>query len=580
LGPTQLTAEVFVVDTEIPFLIGGSLLREHKTEISVSENKLTLNNHKIDLNLLPSGHMALKWTSDLHKTRAKDVYMTDKVPRKEWTSPPVVEAMEKELRNLQENGTYEEVKKEPWMVVIPSMWVVTKTTDDDGKNAGKVKARLVVRGDQDEAEDDIPCDSPTVDRNTVKLLIAIAAIMGWSLRSVDISAAFLQGKEIDRTVYILPPPECRKPGVVWKLRKGLYGLKEAARLWYEELTKDLEKRGGKPLVGDPACLIFHVDGKFVAFALIHVDDILIGGEEEFTNNLLMQIKERFRVSKDQIDKFVYTGMSVRSDDKLRIHLNQNQYSEELTEVHKDAEKDTEEKKKTTLRGVVGKLLYLNLTRPDLSFRTNILSRIPAGTNLDEKIKEARELVEEARRTPLEITYGQIGSLENLSLEVYADASFGGVEKGIRSTEGFIILLRGDDSRCAPIAWRSRVISRVCRSVKTAETIALEDALDMAIGIGRQVVQIQTGITQDIPIPIRAYTDSNSLVESLKSTKQVDEGPTRLNIARIKDHLKQQLVTEIKWVPTHLQLADPLTKTKADATALRKVLRTGFLEKPE
>jgi hypothetical protein len=103
---------------------------------------------------------------------------------------------------------------------------------------------------------------------------------------------------------------------------------------------------------------------------------------------------------------------------------------------------------------------------------------------------------------------------------------------------------------------------------------------MAIGIGRQVVQIQTGIIQDIPIPIRAYTDSNSLVESLKSTKQVDEGPTRLNIARIKDHLKQQLVTEIKWVPTHLQLADPLTKTKADATALRKVLRTGFLEKPE
>jgi hypothetical protein len=273
-------------------------------------------------------------------------------------------------------------------------------------------------------------------------------------------------------------------------------------------------------------------------------------------------------------------MSIRSDDKHRIHLNQNQYSEELTEVHKDAEKATEEKKRTTLRGVVGKLLYLNLTRPDLSFRTNILSRIPAGTNLDEKIKEARELVEEARRNPLEITYGQIGSLENSSLEVYADASFGGVEKGIRSTEGFIILLRGDDSRCAPIAWRSRVISQVCRSVKTAETIALEDALDMAIGIGRQVVQIQTGIIQDIPIPIRAYTDSNSLVESLRSMKQVDEGPTRLNVARIKDHLKQQLVTEIKWVPTHLQLADPLTKTKADATALRKVLRTGFLKKPE
>jgi len=154
-----------------------------------------------------------------------------------------------------------------------------------------------------------------------------------------------------------------------------------------------------------------MDGRFVAFALIHVDDILIGGEEEYTNNLLMQIKERFRVSKDQIDRLVYTGMSIRTDDKYRIHLNQNQYSEELTEVSKDAEKATEEKKRTTLRGVVGKLLYLNLTRPDLSFKTNILSRIPAGTNLDEKIKDARELVEEARRTPLEIRYAKIGLVE-------------------------------------------------------------------------------------------------------------------------------------------------------------------------
>jgi len=119
-------------------------------------------------------------------------------------------------------------------------------------------------------------------------------------------------------------------------------------------------------------------------------------------------------------------------------------------------------------------------------------------------------------------------------------------------------------------------NRVCRSAKTAETIALEDALDMAIGIGRQIVQIQTGRIQETPVPIKAYTDSKSLIESLKSTKQVDEEPTRLNIARLKDHMKHNLVTEIKWVPTHLQMADPLTKAKVDTTDLRKTLKTGFL----
>jgi len=110
---------------------------------------------------------------------------------------------------------------------------------------------------------------------------------------------------------------------VWRLKKGLYGLKEAARLWFEELTKDLEKQGGKSLIGDPACLVFHVDGKFVAFALIQVDYILIGGEEKYTHNLMSKIKERFKVSKDQLDKFVYTGMSIRTD-KSKMLLNQTQ----------------------------------------------------------------------------------------------------------------------------------------------------------------------------------------------------------------------------------------------------------------
>ena len=75
--------------------------------------------------------------------------------------------------------------------------------------------------------------------------------------------------------------------------------------------------------------------------------------------------------------------------KGTIHINQNQYSQELQPVPKEAEEGKDDQKKTTLRGVVGKLLYLNLTRPDLSFKKNLLSRIPAGADLNEKLKEAR-----------------------------------------------------------------------------------------------------------------------------------------------------------------------------------------------
>ena len=140
----------------------------------------------------------------------------------------------------------------------------------------------------------------------------------------------------------------------------------------------------------------------------------------------------------------------------------------------------------TLRGAVGRLLYLNLTRPDISFRTNDLARVPPGADLREKIKEARELTELAKQTPLEIKYSKLGPLESLSLKVYADASFGGTDKGRKSTEGHIILLRGNSDLCVPIAWRSKLISRVCKSAKSAKTMALKNALDTAVGIGQQL----------------------------------------------------------------------------------------------
>jgi hypothetical protein len=74
-------------------------------------------------------------------------------------------------------------------------------------------------------------------------------------------------------------------------------------------------------------------------------------------------------------------------------------------------------------------------------------------------------MEDAKKNPLEIRYGKLGDLKDLSLEIYADAFFGGVDKGLKSTEGFIILLRGENDKCSPISWKSKIISRVCKSEK-------------------------------------------------------------------------------------------------------------------
>jgi hypothetical protein len=91
--------------------------------------------------------------------------------------------------------------------------------------------------------------------------------------------------------------------------------------------------------------------------------------------------------------------------------------------------------------------------------------------------------------------------------------------------------------------------------------------------------IRTGKVTSDAANIIVCTDSKSLIESLKSTKQVDEAPMRLNVARLKDMKEKGDIMEFKWVPTEDMLADALTKQRVDPTILKKVLRTGYLKHP-
>jgi len=210
----------------------------------------------------------------------------------------------------------------------------------------------------------------------------------------------------------------------------------------------------------------------------------------------------------------------------------------------------------------------------------LLSRVPPGTNLKLKVKEAHDLIQEVKQTQVEAKFSKLSRLEDLNLDVYADASFGGLDKGLKSTEGLLILLRGLSSQCSPIAWRSRGITRVCKSAKSAEALALENAIDLAVGIGRQLKQLRSGGHQEKPVPIRAFKDLESLTKSIKSPKQVDEGLMRLHVERLKDFLIHKDVKSITWVPTHAMLADVLTKAKVDPTPPIKDLKTGVVRQPE
>ena len=135
------------------------------------------------------------------------------VPLSKQGTPEIVEAKKKELDNLKIYETFEEVDEKDVTNenIIGSRGVVTEKQKQDGQKQ-QVKARLVARGFQEKEKPQ--SDAPAAHRESFKLFMAVAAMKGFKVSSLDIRAAFLQAKDLDRTVYIEPPKDVKKDGVV------------------------------------------------------------------------------------------------------------------------------------------------------------------------------------------------------------------------------------------------------------------------------------------------------------------------------------------------------------------------------
>ena len=133
---------------------------------------------------------------------------------------------------------------------INTNWVLVR------KAADFVKARLCVRGDQEPNKETIRTDSPTVNKVNIKLFFVLSVQNGWHVKTADIKTAFLQGVDLDREVYVRPPLERRKDGIIWKMIKRAYGFVDASRGFYLELKKVLEELGCVMSRLDPALFMY------------------------------------------------------------------------------------------------------------------------------------------------------------------------------------------------------------------------------------------------------------------------------------------------------------------------------------
>ena len=474
------------------------------------------------------------------------------------------EAKIQEIQNLIDHEVFDEVDFKESSELIHTRWVMT---DKVKEGCVTKKARLVVKGFQEDSEQ-IRKDSPTCLKESLRIVAAISAAHNWRLRSLDIKSAFLQGKRIERDVFVLPPPEV-KSNKIWKLKKTIYGLSDASRMWYLRVKEVLREMNCSMSIYDEALFYWKDKSNQLGGILaLHVDDFLVCGSVEFYEIVIQNIKSIFEISKDESDQFTYLGFQIKSNE-AGIDFCQEQYIDQLTLL------DTRESDMVTkeLKSKIGQLAWVaGQTRPDISYDVCQLS-VKDGASSDQmNVKKINKIIKRLKHNNVHINFPKM-NLSKTKLICFTDASFGNLPDGA-SQGGYIVFLVAENGKCAPLTWQSRKLRRVVKSTLSAETMALMEGVECSILL-RAIFRELIGQTNEIPI--FGIIDSASLRDSLESSKTVQDKRLKIDICVLRDYLYNKEFSGVKWVPTNQQLADSLTKDGADASKLLLILRRGYLE---
>ncbi|XP_070028803.1 uncharacterized protein [Nicotiana sylvestris] len=188
-----------------------------------------------------------------------------------------ITTIQEELHQFERNNVWHLVPRPSNRTIIGTRWIFTNKLDEHG-NFTRNKARLVVQGNnQEEGIDYDETFAPISCMEAIRILIAFASLMEFTLFQMDVKSVFLNGF-LKEEVYIKQPPgfECHvHPELVFKLDKALYGLKQAPRAWYERLSKFLLENGfirGKI----DNTLFLKKRGRNLLIVQVYMDDIIFG----------------------------------------------------------------------------------------------------------------------------------------------------------------------------------------------------------------------------------------------------------------------------------------------------------------
>ena len=434
---------------------------------------------------------------------------------KEWC-----EAVDKEFGAMEDTNTWSITSLPTGKKAIGCKMLYSLKFNADG-TLERRKVRLVAKGfTQKEGLDYTETFSPVAKMTTVRFLLKVAASRNWFLHQLDISNAFLNG-ELDEEIYMKIPEEYAErkgitlpKGSVFRLHKSIYGLKQASRQWFIKFSAALLRLGFTRATGDHTLFLKTcADGNFLA-VLVYVDDIIVASTSaSISKGLIHDLSQQFKLRDLGVLKY-FLGLEIARCSK-GISICQRKYALEtltatgmlgckpistpmIPNLHLSIDEGTPIDNPEMYRSLVGRLMYLTITRPDITYAVNRLCQFSSAPK-SPHLQAVYRVLQYIKRT---IGQGLFYSTSaDLTLKGFADADWNSCRDSRRSTSGLSMFL-GDSL----ISWRSQKQDTVSCSSAEAEYRALSQASKEMVWL----IKLVNDLKVRSPTPI-LFSDSTAAI---------------------------------------------------------------------
>jgi hypothetical protein len=421
--------------------------------------------------------------------------------------------MHEELVNFERNQVWELVDPPPGCKPIGTKWVWKNKEGEKGEVV-RNKSWLVAQGfSQKEGIDYEVIFAPVACLVAIRILLAFSVDKGFKLHQMDVKSAFLNGV-LEEEVYVRQPPgiESEKyPHRVYKLRKALYGLKQAPRA--------NGRLRGSYLRGFNQTLFLLRQGRDILIVQVYVDDIVFGGS---SNSLVARFADdmsrEFEMSMMGELQF-FIGLQIKqSEEGTFVH--QAKYTKDIVRKFKmedskamatpmsmtttlDADEEGEHVDQKEYRSMIGSLLYLTATRPDIQLSVCLCARFQASPRTSHQ-QAVKRIFRYLRHTP---DFGLwCSASSSLALHGFSDADFARCRLDRKSTSGTCQFLGS-----SLVSWSSRKQSSVAQSTTEAAYVAAASCCSQLLWISYTMSDFGEGYTH---VPLQC--DSTSAISVAKN----------------------------------------------------------------